>query len=379
MSNYDTSKQGDSRMVTGLFRDRDSAERAYGALSERGYGKDDVTLMMSDETRRRHFADADTELGSKAAEGAGIGAGIGGTIGAVLAGIAAVGTTLVLPGIGIVVAGPLAAALAGAGAGGVAGGLVGALIGAGIPEERVRHYEEGIKEGGILMGVKPRSVDDETAIQQSWTDSKGEHVIGTGLGAGAGALTGAGIGAAAGPIGMAAGAAIGGIAGGLAGKGAAEVVNPKSGDELNEHYFAKGMGAGSGAAAGAAIGAAGGPIGMAAGAAIGAVAGGMAGKAAGRMVNPEEESAYWRSSYQSAPYYSPGYTYDDYGPAYELGFNGRGRYPGSFDSVERDLADEWTTARGRSRLSWEQAKSATRAAWDKVERAIPGDSDGDGR
>ena len=380
MSNYDTKNQQDERYVTGLFRDRDSAERAYSSLADRGYDKDDVTLMMSDDTRKTHFSDADTELGSKAAEGAGVGAGIGGTIGAVLAGIAAVGTTLVLPGVGLVVAGPLAAALAGAGAGGIAGGLVGALIGAGIPEERVKHYEEGIKDGGIVMGVKPRSIEDEEHIKRSWTDSAGEHIIGTGLGAAGGAAAGAGIGAAAGPVGMAAGAAIGGIAGGLAGKGAAEVVNPKIGDDLPEHHFAKGVGAGTGAAAGAAAGAVGGPVGMAAGAAIGGLAGGMAGKAAGRLVNPEEESNYWRGQYQSAPYYTPGYTYDDYGPAYELGYNSRGRYTGQqFDTVENDLATEWERTKGRSRLTWQQAKSATRAAWDKVERALPGDFDGDGR
>ena len=379
MSNYDTSKN-DSRMVTGLFRDRDSAERAYTSLADRGYTKDDVTLMMSDDTRKTHFADTDTELGSKAAEGAGVGAGIGGTIGAVLAGIAAVGTTLVLPGIGLVVAGPIAAALAGAGAGGLAGGLVGALIGAGIPEERVVHYEAGIKNGGILMGVTPRSVEDAAHIERSWTDNAGEHIIGTGLGATGGALTGAGIGSVAGPIGTVAGAAIGGIAGGLAGKGAAEVVNPKRGDDLAEHHFAKGVGAGGGAAMGAAVGAVGGPVGMAAGAAIGALAGGAAGHAAGSLVNPEAESAYWKSSYQSAPYYSPEYTYDDYGPAYALGYNSRGRYAGQkFDSVEDDLSDEWNSVRGTSRLSWNQARSATRAAWDKVERAMPGDFDGDGR
>ena len=438
MSNYETSTK-DSRMVTGLFRDRDSAERAYNSLADRGYSKDDVTLMMSDDTRKTHFADTDTELGSKAAEGAGVGAGIGGTIGAVLAGIAAVGTTLVLPGIGLVVAGPIAAALAGAGAGGIAGGLVGALIGAGIPEDRAAHYEEGIKSGGILMGVNPRSDDDEQHITRSWTDNAGEHIIGTGVGAAGGAAAGAGIGAVAGPIGMVAGAAIGGIAGGLAGKGAAEVVNPKAGDDLPEHHFAKGVGAGSGAALGAAAGAIGGPVGMAAGAAIGGIAGGMAGRGAaevanpksgdelhdhnlstgvgagggatigasvgavggpigmaagaaigalaggaaghfaGRAVNPDEESAYWRGNYQSASYYSPGYTYDDYGPAYELGFNGRGTHQGSFDTVENDLADQWEQTKGRSRLNWQQAKSATRAAWDKVERAIPGDSDRDGR
>ena len=38
------SRKAESRMVTGLFRDRESAERAYGSLTERGYGQDDVNL-----------------------------------------------------------------------------------------------------------------------------------------------------------------------------------------------------------------------------------------------------------------------------------------------------------------------------------------------
>ena len=180
MSDQDTTnpdKDG-ARMVTGLFRDRASAERAYDCLADRGYARDDVTLMMSDETRRTHFAGAETEPGSKTMEGAGIGAGIGGAIGAVLAGLAAVGSSLVLPGIGLVVAGPVAAALAGAGAGGLAGTVVGALIGAGIPEERVAHYEEGIKGGAILMGVTARSAEDAAHIARSWVDHGGAHVSG---------------------------------------------------------------------------------------------------------------------------------------------------------------------------------------------------------
>lgn len=364
----------DQRMVTGLFPDRASAERAYGIITTRGYGSDDLNLMMSDDTRKAHFADKETELGNKAAEGAGVGAGIGGTLGAVLAGIAAVGTTLVLPGLGVVVAGPLAAALAGAGAGGIAGGILGALIGAGIPEERVKYYEEGIRQGGIVMGVNARNEEDAAHIQEGWTQSGGSHVIGTALGAGAGALAGAGIGAAAGPVGSAAGAVIGGISGGLAGKGAGEVVNPKAGDHLSHHHLAEGVGAGSGAAAGAALGAVGGPAGMAAGAAVGALAGGALGQAAGRAVNPVAEEGYWRQAYLSEPYYTPGYTYDDYGPAYELGYNSAARYP-SYDLAEQHMADEWERVRGPSRLSWAQARAASRAAWSRIERTTADDMD----
>ena len=168
-----------SKMVTGLFRDRDSAEKAYQSVTDLGYNRNDVNLVMSDETRKRHFTQEGTkttELGTKAAEGAGIGGAIGGTIGAIAAALAAVGTSLVLPGLGLVIAGPLAAAVAGAGAGGVTGGLVGALIGWGIPEELVKHYEAGIKEGGILMGVKARSEEDARRLEREWKARNGEHV-----------------------------------------------------------------------------------------------------------------------------------------------------------------------------------------------------------
>jgi hypothetical protein len=146
-------------------------------VTSRGYKQDDVNLLMSDETRKKHFADGkETELGNKALEGAGTGAAIGGTIGATLAAIAAIGTTLALPGLGLLVAGPLAAALAGAGAGGATGGLIGALVGAGIPEERVKHYEEGIKNGGIMMGVTPRSDEDAEYFESEWKKNRGEEV-----------------------------------------------------------------------------------------------------------------------------------------------------------------------------------------------------------
>jgi len=166
-------------LVTGLFRDRDSAERAYQSVSDRGYTREDVNLAMSDETRKRHCGNTDgrqTELGTKAAEGAGIGGAIGGSLGAIAAAIAAVGTTIALPGLGLVIAGPLAAAIAGAGAGAATGGIVGALIGWGIPEERVKQYDEGIREGGILMAVRPRNDEDAAHIENTWRSNRGEHV-----------------------------------------------------------------------------------------------------------------------------------------------------------------------------------------------------------
>lgn len=174
-----TTSKNDSGMLTGLFTDRDSAERAYQGLTARGYTKDDINVVMSDDTRKQHFSQdktGTTELGTKAAEGAGVGGAVGGTLGAVLAALTATGTSLALPGLGLVIAGPLAAAAAGAGAGAATGGLLGALVGWGIPEERVKRYESGLKQGGILMGVKPRSADDAAHLEQLWRSNNAQDV-----------------------------------------------------------------------------------------------------------------------------------------------------------------------------------------------------------
>ncbi|HZH91760.1 MAG TPA: YsnF/AvaK domain-containing protein [Pyrinomonadaceae bacterium] len=180
MASSTGSTQKRSEVMTGMFRDRESAERAYASLSERGYSKDEINVIMSDETRNKYYPEgsdaADTELGSKALEGAGKGSAIGGTTGAILGAIAAIGTSVALPGLGLLVAGPLAGALVGAGAGGAAGGLIGAMVGSGIPEDRAKEYEAGVKEGGIVMGFNPRSDEDAKHFEQEWNDNKGEHV-----------------------------------------------------------------------------------------------------------------------------------------------------------------------------------------------------------
>ncbi|WP_343217087.1 hypothetical protein [Hymenobacter profundi] len=167
-----------SSMLTSTFRDRDSAERAYNSLSSRGYTKDDVNLLMSDETRKTHFGEntPETDLGDKAMEGAGVGSAIGGTAGAVIGAIAAIGTSVALPGLGLVIAGPIAAALAGAGAGGLTGGLVGALVGSGIPEEHAAEYEQDVKDGGIVMGVKPRNEEDAKYFEEEFRRHQGDRI-----------------------------------------------------------------------------------------------------------------------------------------------------------------------------------------------------------
>ena len=161
------------KFVTGFFKTRAAAEAAVDAIIKRGYTRDDISVLMSDATQSKEFA---VQTRSHAADGAGIGGAIGGTVGAVLAAIVAVGTSIAIPGIGLVVAGPIAAALAGAGAGGATGGLIGMLVGTGIPEHRAKVYDTGVRGGGILLGVEAKTDEEIEKLETLLEDIGAEHV-----------------------------------------------------------------------------------------------------------------------------------------------------------------------------------------------------------
>lgn len=147
------------------------------------------------------------------------------------------------------------------------------------------------------------------------------------------------------------------------------------------HPIGTGLGAAGGGTAGAAIGAVvGGPVGAVVGAAIGGVAGGLAGKGAGEMANPTVEDGYWSDNYSSSSYGSDGTPYTEYAPAYKYGSESQTRHAGErFEDVESELESGWDNAKGTSKLAWSKARSAVRDAWHRVERAMPGDADNDGR
>jgi hypothetical protein len=165
----ETKKDPTKNISTKLFNDRTSVEGAYKHALDQGYGEKDINLLMSDETRKKHFTNnPNTVIGDKSMDGLALGGAMGATVAGIAGAIAALGTAVVIPGLGIVIAGPLAVGLASAGAGGIAGGLVGALVGWGIPEERVKEYEQGIKNGGILMAVHSKTSEDSKKLENDW-------------------------------------------------------------------------------------------------------------------------------------------------------------------------------------------------------------------
>jgi hypothetical protein len=170
---------GTQGLITGVFYEHTSAELAYNALTERGYAQDEINLVMSDETRSRYFplqqlpvatseAVVAVDAPASAVKNAAVGSAIGGTVGAIIGIVAAIGTSIVVPGLGLILAGPIAAGLAGAGAGVVTGGMIGVLQGAGIPENEAKIYESGISKGNIIMSFRPHNSADSAYFAENW-------------------------------------------------------------------------------------------------------------------------------------------------------------------------------------------------------------------
>lgn len=145
------------RSVIATFESAAAAKDAVGILRDKGFSTEDFSILVSDESKGRHFS---VDSGNKGAEGLGTGAAVGGLLGALTAGLTAVGT--VASGGALLAAGPIVAALAGAGAGGATGGLIGGLIGLGIPEHQAQFSAESVSKGNILVGVST----DNSRVQE---------------------------------------------------------------------------------------------------------------------------------------------------------------------------------------------------------------------
>ena len=176
-TNYSTARAVEPQAMTALFKNREDADSAYGWLLKNGYNSSDIHLLMSEETRQKyHYAEAaepettdeETILGLEA------GVVVGGGLGAALGIVAGIGAAVIIPGLGLAVAGPLAASLAGAG--GLVGGALGALYGSSIPEEKAHELEHKIREGSILISVLPHSDEDAELIESTWRERGGEMV-----------------------------------------------------------------------------------------------------------------------------------------------------------------------------------------------------------
>lgn len=145
-----------------VFDTAESANDYYDFLIKSGYSTNDITVIMSEDTKERFYATNEhiSKTGEEALKGAGTGSAVGGTVGAIAGALLAIGSSIVIPGLGIAVAGPIAAALAGAGAGGATGAIIGALTKAGLSDSASTEYKNAMDKGHIIISIEPKDRND---------------------------------------------------------------------------------------------------------------------------------------------------------------------------------------------------------------------------
>jgi hypothetical protein len=146
-----------TKAITAVFGTHAEADAALRALDKAGFTKEQVTMLVTEETRGQHFG---IDEHSKTSEGAVTGATLGGLTGALYFGLSSAAVLLV-PGFNVVVFGTLISGLVGLGAGAATGGLIGALVGLGTPEHEAKLYEDAVRKGAILVAVQ--ASDDASA------------------------------------------------------------------------------------------------------------------------------------------------------------------------------------------------------------------------
>lgn len=161
--------------------------------------------------------------------------------------------------------------------------------------------------------VKDTPDENENLHEDPLTGEAGSHPVGAGVGATGGALTGAAIGALGGPAGSALGAIAGGIAGGLMGREVAESLDDSDGVQA---------------------------------------------------VAPGAWEQYWLANYQQEPYFDAAYSFEEYLPAYRLGYETHSWQRGTlFEDIDRTLKTRWDETDGTSTLPWPIVAEALKASW----------------
>lgn len=83
------------------------------------------------------------------------------------------------------------------------------------------------------------------------------------------------------------------------------------------------------------------------------------------------EDLYWAGNYWKEPYFRADYDYEDYAPAYCVGYSGYVQYGGRWEDAEKSLVANFVRIKGDSRLTWEEALEPIRSAWSRVQSMSP--------
>jgi len=90
-------------------------------------------------------------------------------------------------------------------------------------------------------------------------------------------------------------------------------------------------------------------------------------------IDPDDYAAYWRDRFTAQPMFRASYDWNDYEPAYRLGYDTWANYATRRDdAADIELERRWEGAHGRSRLAWDDARFAVHDSWRAVEHMMSG-------
>ena len=159
--------------VLGIYKTRDSLEKAVDALIHASFHARDISVLLSENLGGQSMG---VEKASKGPEGATTGAASGAVLGGGLGLLAGIGA-VAIPGLGpFIAAGPIMAALSGAAVGATTGGVVGGLVGLGIPEIEAKRYDQKLKKGNYLVAVHADESDDVSRAEDIFKTAGAEDI-----------------------------------------------------------------------------------------------------------------------------------------------------------------------------------------------------------
>jgi hypothetical protein len=161
------------QIISGLFSSPAQMDALLVDLERQGLGSEMTNVLMSNQTRDQYL---DFSKTNKSPEGASIGGISGGAIGAILGGLTMAGTLLV-PGLNLLVAGPIIGTIAGGAVGVATGGLVGALVGVGVPEYEAKAYEKQLEQAGNAVVLAHVPKEDAHKIKDLFKHHGAHNII----------------------------------------------------------------------------------------------------------------------------------------------------------------------------------------------------------
>jgi hypothetical protein len=138
--------------VVGIFTSAEPARRAADAIVGQGVSRENVSVLTPGSSE----AQIHSRVATSETEGSGMGKAVGGVVGGAAGmGLGAAAASLLIPGVGPVVAtGALALALFGAGGavgGAIAGGALEDKLSHGLPKDELYLYEDALRRGHSVV------------------------------------------------------------------------------------------------------------------------------------------------------------------------------------------------------------------------------------